>query len=690
MSKILVSLLASLAVAQQLDGIVLPLELLGLSEPCFEAVNTTISSCPFSLALYTGIEDASFERLNRTQLDLLCQSSCRKDLQSLRTTVQKACTASTDVMMPGATAYPATFLVDRYLYSSGLSCLTEPSTGEYCDVVTASWANQTEYTAAQNCSPCQLSLQKLQLSSPFGYSDDDAAEFASLIASCSAITYTYATPTAYAVNATTSTPTTTPTCTGGSYQVQADDTCVSISGAVNVSTYDLISSNALDLACNSLSEGKTLCLPPTCTTHQLDMPDTCDSLTASLNITLAQLLAWNPVINSGCSNLATWRGWFLCASSPMGTVPIRQGSAPTTAAPVPTNAQGQSNTNCAEWYLVQSGDYCSSISVKFGISLNDFYFLNPQVDVNCSNLWLNTSYCVRAVGNIATYSGYPVTTPSYTFTKPPSTTAFTPVAVATPPLKPKAPGTWTNCTFYENAFNAKIVNYESLNSCRSWSINSGSTVEQLIHWNPSLDPQNCVLDPAYSYCLISGEPKVTEYFPHDYCFSANMSLIPSTSVQPPACSCYIQLRAQDQSLFNCSMFPSLFNVTVPEVTSMNPWLGTDCDKNLWSVLSSDGYLQLCMQQGQRNVTTSTVPSTTATATATATATTSSPVATPPAPTQPGAAVNCTKWHTVVSGDGCQAIAAQYGISLANFYLWNPGVGSDCSTLWLGYAVCVGV
>ncbi|KAG2025158.1 hypothetical protein GB937_002919 [Aspergillus fischeri] len=447
------------------------------------------------------------------------------------------------------------------------------------------------------------------------------------------------------------------TYSGGSYQVQANNTCVSISGAVNVSTYDLISSNALDLACNSLSEGKTLCLPPTCTTHQLDMPDTCDSLTASLNITFAQLLAWNPIFNSGCSNLATWRGWFLCAS------------APTTAAPVPNNAQGQSNTKCAEWYLVssvapfstksaafsyqsiikvQSGDYCSSISVKFGISLNDFYFLNPQVDVNCSNLWLNTSYCVQAVGNIATYSGYPVTTPSYTFTKLPSTTAFTPVPIATPPLNPKAPGTWANCTFYENAFNTKIDNYESLNSCHSWSINSGSTVEQLIHWNPSLDPKNCVLDPAYSYCLISGEP---------------------------------------QACFNCSMFPSLFNVTVPEVTSMNPWLGTDCDKNLWSVLSSDGYLQLCVQQGQPNTTSSTVPSTTATATATAT--TSSTVA-PPAPTQPGAAANCSKWHTVVSGDGCQAIATQYGISLANFYLWNPGVGSDCSTLWLGYAVCVGV
>jgi LysM repeat protein len=63
---------------------------------------------------------------------------------------------------------------------------------------------------------------------------------------------------------------------------------------------------------------------------------------------------------------------------------------------------------------------------------------------------------------------------------------------------------------------------------------------------------------------------------------------------------------------------------------------------------------------------------------------------PPAPTQPGAIAKCAKWHTVVEGDTCWAIADKHGISLENFYLWNPGVGSSCSSLWLGYAVCVGI
>lgn len=173
--------------------------------------------------------------------------------------------------------------------------------------------NETEYTTAQNCSMCELGIQQIQLASPFGYSDDGAADFSSLTASCSASGYTYATPTAYALNATTVS-TSTPTCTGSSYVIQGNDTCVSISGANSVSTYGLITKNALDISGDSLPVvGQSLCLPRTCTTYQLDMQDTCDSLVSGLNITMAQLLAWNPNINSGCSNLASWRGWYLCA-----------------------------------------------------------------------------------------------------------------------------------------------------------------------------------------------------------------------------------------------------------------------------------------------------------------------------------------------------------------------------------------
>lgn len=62
----------------------------------------------------------------------------------------------------------------------------------------------------------------------------------------------------------------------------------------------------------------------------------------------------------------------------------------------------------------------------------------------------------------------------------------------------------------------------------------------------------------------------------------------------------------------------------------------------------------------------------------------------PTPYQTGMAANCKKFHFVVSGDQCGNIATAAGITLANFYLWNPAVGSTCATLYLGDYVCIGV
>ncbi|PYH97518.1 hypothetical protein BO71DRAFT_396087 [Aspergillus ellipticus CBS 707.79] len=125
------------------------------------------------------------------------------------------------------------------------------------------------------------------------------------------------------------------------------------------------------------------------------------------------------------------------------------------------------------------------------------------------------------------------------------------------------------------------------------------------------------------------------------------------------------------------MLPTSFNISIADATTLNPWIGKDCDAGIWSALSSDGYEQLCVHKAQ--------PPTTTTST-----TTSSGGTRPPAPTQPRAIATCKKRHTVVQGDGCWAIANKYGITLDQFYSWNPGVGTSCSSLWLGYAVCVGI
>ena len=64
--------------------------------------------------------------------------------------------------------------------------------------------------------------------------------------------------------------------------------------------------------------------------------------------------------------------------------------------------------------------------------------------------------------------------------------------------------------------------------------------------------------------------------------------------------------------------------------------------------------------------------------------------TTPTPTQDGITENCNAFYKVQSGDGCYAIATQYGISLDDFYSYNPAVSNDCSTLYPDFYVCVGV
>lgn len=75
-------------------------------------------------------------------------------------------------------------------------------------------------------------------------------------------------------------------------------------------------------------------------------------------------------------------------------------------------------------------------------------------------------------------------------------------------------------------------------------------------------------------------------------------------------------------------------------------------------------------------------------------TTSSPTPTngvsTPMPIQTGMVSNCNTFYLVQPNDECGTIASSHGISLANFYLWNPAVGSSCTYLDLGDYVCVNV
>ncbi|KAI4911221.1 hypothetical protein J4E85_011359 [Alternaria conjuncta] len=58
-------------------------------------------------------------------------------------------------------------------------------------------------------------------------------------------------------------------------------------------------------------------------------------------------------------------------------------------------------------------------------------------------------------------------------------------------------------------------------------------------------------------------------------------------------------------------------------------------------------------------------------------------------THPGQPENCNGWHTVVKDENCQIVARAYGISMEQFFEWNPAVSSDClNNFWVDSAYCV--
>lgn len=325
-----------------------------------------------------------------------------------------------------------------------------------------------EYGGLVVTDPCDLCLVKnlqYQAGSPYYDGPDilSSSLYESKTSSCgitglplTTTTQTIFTPTTPAVAAS--------TCAGTTYAIQAADTCHSISLAQNIGTSWLLQDNNLPAFCVGFPTTGNLCLVNKCAVYTVQTNDTCTSIAASSTprITVAQLKAWNPVINAGCYNLDTMVGDQLCIgqpgtpySGPTTSITLAP-TVPLTAAIAPTDIADGTNTYCGLYYQAVAGDFCNKLVLKFGISLADFVFLNPAINENCTNLFAEESYCVQAVGDLNTYSGRPGFA-SYTATlttlvgdpatRWPSPTYTTPTASIQSQL-PLATGTRDDCSVY--------------------------------------------------------------------------------------------------------------------------------------------------------------------------------------------------------------------------------------------------
>ena len=342
--------------------------------------------------------DASVRRFRPGQyyteaiLTKACTSSCNAALNSYQANVAKSCSGQNYTDDSGYESQEITLIPDLLRYQYNKTCLQ--NNDKFCNLLAAQAAQQQgnqqplggSPSNAANVDPCDdCFIKNLQFEASSPYYDGPALSsvYSSKTSSCHKTGFPLSTS---SVSAPVPAPTTTNApCTGKTYQIKAGDTCNSIAKSQQIGTAWLLMDNNLNAYCDKFPTKGSLCLLNTCDTYTVKNNDTCTEIVTANKITMPQLLAWNPIINLKCSNLDKIIGDEICIGSPgkpyvKPTASFSAVTSAATPAPVPTDVAEDTNHKCGRYYKAVVGDYCNLIVLKFGISLDDFVFLNPAIN----------------------------------------------------------------------------------------------------------------------------------------------------------------------------------------------------------------------------------------------------------------------------------------------------------------------
>ncbi|KAF3924364.1 hypothetical protein AA313_de0202029 [Arthrobotrys entomopaga] len=330
---------------------------------------------------------------------------------------------------------------------------------------------------------------------------------------------------------------------------------------------------------------------------------------------------------------------------------------------------------------------------------------NPTINAQCSNMGGNgTVVCVSSPDGVYVPIAIPGSNSSWIGGE------YADSAVPAPGPTPF--GSTENCgQFYQ---------VQVADTCSRISLAAQVSVPLFVLINPSIDEECDNLVPGLWYCThptnnwnatsTTGQNTTSTTLP------APGPTLPGTTDQ-----CYRwHVVAEGDS---CYVLETSFGITMDQLMAWNMDLEADCTNldlgepycvqgpPLTTSTSTASSTTTSRTTTSTSTTSSTTKSTATTSTQTTSSTTSSIATTststtslttsstatttesptgPTAPIEPGTVENCNKWHTVSTGDGCWSIYTDAGLTADEFYAWNPEVGTDCSNLWLGYSVCIGV
>ena len=315
-------------------------------------------------------------------LEQSCTPECDSGLAQWESNVISTC--NNQVYSPdGVQSLPILTISETVRSNYNLTCLEV--NGEFCNVLAMNaslqTANSTQYI--DPCDDCFIRQLQVQVDSPIFGGAGLQSVYGSMTSSCHKTSFPLTTSWASVPSPT---PTPSSTCAGKIYNIQPGDDCHTISLTQSIGTNWLLTDNSLPAYCTNFPTNGSLCLVNTCETYTVKANDTCLTIAASNNVTLSQLLSWNPTFGISYSNIYRSVGAQICTASPgipyNGTI-VTSASGTTlapTAAPVPSSVAAGTNTQCSQYYLVQPGDYCNLLTIKFAISLADFIFLNPAIN----------------------------------------------------------------------------------------------------------------------------------------------------------------------------------------------------------------------------------------------------------------------------------------------------------------------
>ncbi|KAL9589672.1 MAG: hypothetical protein Q9203_001545 [Teloschistes exilis] len=201
------------------------------------------------------------------------------------------------------------------------------------------------------------------------------------------------------------------------------------------------------------------------------------------------------------------------------------------------------------------------------------------------------------------------------------------------------------------------------------------TVAQFETWNPAVGTDCSKLFLGYYYCIaVPGTPTTRSTTSTTKTTSTSSGPTPTQSGIISSCTKYYKAISGD----SCQVISDKFGTfIVAQFETWNPAVKSDC-----SQLYLDYYYCIA------------IPGTPTTRSTTSTRKTTSKTPTPtpkgPQPQQPGIVSNCNKYYLVKSGDSCYTIEQAQKVTAANFQKWNTGIKADCSNLYVGYYVCIGV